>query len=252
MLKGKVGLIVGVANEHSIAAGCAKALADQGAELALTYLNEKARSFVEPVAIATDAKGFFPLDVRNDDELEAVFESVKALWGRLDFLIHSIAYCPKDDLHAPVIDCSREGFAEAMDISCHSFIRMARKAAELMEANGSMLTVSYHGAEEVVGDYNIMGPVKAALEASVRYLADNLGERHIRVNALSPGPIATRAASGINHFDQLLEDAAKRAPAHRLATIEEVGAAAAFFVSDASSAMTGGVHYLDHGYSIVA
>ena len=231
-LEGKVGFIVGVANEHSIAAGCAKAVSEQGATLALSYLNDKARPYVEKVADAVGAAPLIKLDAANDDALEMAFDQIDREWGRLDFLIHSIAFCPKEDLRAPVVECSREGFQIAMDISCHSFIRMARLARPLMTHGGSLLTVSYYGAEKVVDHYNIMGPVKAALEASVRYLADDLGGMRIRVNALSPGPIVTRAASGIDHFDELMNEAAARAPERRLATIDDVGALAAFLVSD--------------------
>ncbi|MEM9495954.1 MAG: enoyl-ACP reductase FabI [Pseudomonadota bacterium] len=252
MLDGKKGLIVGVANERSIAAGCAMEMAGAGAKLALTYYNDKALPHVEPVAKAAGAEMLLKLDVTNEDELAAAFDDVKATWGAIDFLVHSIAYCSKEDLHAPVVECSRDGFAQAMDISCHSFIRMARAAVDLMPHGGALLTMTYHGAEKVVDHYNIMGPVKAALEASVRYLADDLGARRIRVNALSPGPIATRAASGIGHFDKLLDEASERAPGGRLVTIEEVGAAAAFLASDAARSITGGVHYIDNGYNVVA
>lgn len=248
----KVGLIIGVANDRSIATGCARAFAAQGASLALTYLNDKARDHVEPIAREVEAETLIPLNVANDEEIDAAFDAIKELWGRLDFVLHSVAYCPRDDLHAPVIDCSREGFAEAMDISCHSFIRIARRAVNLMPEGGSLLTVSYYGAERVVDHYNIMGPVKAALESSVRYLAADLGPQGVRVNAISPGPIATRAASGIEHFDDLLAEAAERAPKRQLATIDQVGAQAAFLVTDAAAAVTGGVHYVDCGVNIMA
>ena len=251
-LEKKVGLVVGVANKHSIATGCAKALSNQGAMLALGYLNEKAEPYVRPVADAVNASIMLRLDVTKDDELELAFEQIKREWGRLDFLIHSVAFCPKDDLHVPVVECSREGFLTAMDISCHSFIRMARLARNIMPHGGSLLTVSYYGAEKVVDHYNVMGPVKAALEASVRYLADDLGRMGIRVNALSPGPIATRAASGIDHFDALIKEAAARAPKRRLTTIEDVGDLAAFLVSDNATAITGGIHYVDNGYNIMS
>ncbi|HOP21111.1 MAG TPA: enoyl-ACP reductase FabI, partial [Amphiplicatus sp.] len=220
--------------------------------LALTYLNEKALPYVSPVGEAVRAEALLPLNVESDDEMDAAFAKVKALWGRLDFVLHSIAFCPKDDLHAPVVDCSREGFAQAMDISCHSFIRVARRALPLMAGGGSLMTVSYYGGEKVVDHYNIMGPVKAALEATVKYLAVDLGAKGVRVNAISPGPIATRAASGIDHFDELLSAAAARAPERHLATIEDVGGMAAFLASDKAAAVTGGVHYVDCGVNIVA
>ncbi|MEL7030065.1 MAG: enoyl-ACP reductase FabI [Pseudomonadota bacterium] len=252
MLPNKVGLITGVANAHSIAAGCAVAIAKAGGDVMLTCLNEKAAPYAQPVADAANAKALLPMNVGREEEVEAVFEKVRAEWGRLDFLLHCIAFCPKDDLHAQVIDCSREGFAEAMDVSCHSFIRLARHALPLMSDGGSLLTVSYHGAEKVVDHYNIMGPVKAALEAVVRYLAADLGPKGVRVNALSPGPIATRAASGIEAFDALMHEAAERAPAGRLSTIEDAGAMAAFLVSDGAKAITGGVHYVDCGVNVMS
>lgn len=251
-LEGKVGLITGVANDASIAAGCAHAMTEAGAKLVLTHLNDKARPYVAPVAEAVGAEDLLKLNVQDPEEMDAVFEAIDRRWGRLDFLLHSIAFCPKDDLHAPLVDCSRDGFLAAMDISCHSLIRMTNRARPLMKQGGSILTMSYYGAEKVVDNYNVMGPVKAALESSVRYLASDLGTDNIRVNALSPGPIATRAASGIDHFDTLMEDAASRAPAQRLATIEEVGATAAFLASDAASAITGDVYYIDNGYHVMA
>ncbi|SNS67821.1 Enoyl-[acyl-carrier-protein] reductase [NADH] [[Luteovulum] sphaeroides subsp. megalophilum] len=247
MLKGKYGLVVGVANGQSIAAGCARAFAGAGAELALTYLNERALPHVQPVAEEVGAAALLPLDLSQEGALEAVLESVKARWGRLDFLLHSVAFCPKEDLHGRVTDCSARGFAQAMDISCHSFLRMAKLAEPLMSAGGSLMTVSYYGAEKVVDHYNIMGPVKAALEACTRHVAAELGPQRIRANVLSPGPIATRAASGIDHFDALIEDAKTRSPERRLVTIDEVGAVAAFLASDAASGVTGTVTHIDGG-----
>ncbi|MEL5875713.1 enoyl-ACP reductase FabI [Cereibacter sphaeroides] len=247
MLKGKYGLVVGVANGQSIAAGCARAFAGAGAELALTYLNERALPHVRPVAEEVSAAALLPLDLSQEDALEAVFESVRQRWGRLDFLLHSVAFCPKEDLHGRVTDCSAQGFAQAMDISCHSFLRMAKLAEPLMSAGGSLMTVSYYGAEKVVDHYNIMGPVKAALEACTRHVAAELGPQRIRANVLSPGPIATRAASGIDHFDALIEDAKTRSPERRLVTIDEVGAVAAFLASDAASGVTGTVTHIDGG-----
>jgi enoyl-[acyl-carrier protein] reductase I len=251
MLKGKKGLIVGIANENSIATGCARACHEAGAKLAITYLSEKAKPFVEPVADELDAELLLPLNVDHDEEMDAVFKVIEEQWGGLDFLLHSIAFCPKDDLHGRVTDCSREGFAKAMDISVHSFIRMAKRAEPLMKEGGSLLTVSYHGAEKVVDHYNIMGPVKAALESTVQYLAVELGKSNIRVNAVSPGPLQTRAASGIDHFDELIEDAKKNAPLHRLVTIEEVGALAGFYMSDKAKSISGNIAYIDAGHHIV-
>ncbi|MEJ2376494.1 MAG: enoyl-ACP reductase FabI [Pseudolabrys sp.] len=252
LLSGKKGLVVGIANERSIAAGCARAFRQAGAELAVTYLNEKARPYVEPVASALGAQLFMPLDVEKEGSLKAVFERIRSEWGRLDFLLHSIAYCPKDDLHSRVVDCSLNGFNEAMDVSVHSLIRMARLAEPLMADGGCLLTLSYYGAEKVVDQYNIMGPVKAALEATVRYLAAELGPKGIRVNAVSPGPLKTRAASGIDHFDELIDQARARAPERQLVTIEDVGAMAAGLVSDAAHSVTGNIAFVDAGYHVTA
>lgn len=250
-LQGKRGLVVGIANEYSIAWGCARALRDAGAELAITWFNDKARPYVEPLAHKVEASIVMPLDVEQAGALEAVFDAIAAQWGRLDFLLHSIAFAPKTDLHGRVVDCSREGFARAMDISCHSFARMARLAEPLMSEGGSLMTMSYIGAEEVVPDYGVMGPVKAALEASVRYLAAELGPHGIRVNAISPGPLATRAASGIPNFDALLAQTALRAPLRRLVDIAEVGALCAFLAGDSARAITGTTLYVDAGYHIL-
>lgn len=244
--------MVGIANEHSIAAGCARAFRDAGAELAITWFNERARPYVEPLARSFDAAIMLPLDVEQPGQLESVFDAIGTRWGRLDFLLHSIAFAPKSDLHGRVVDSSRQGFARAMDISCHSFSRMARLAEPLMKEGGSMMTMSYVGAEEVIPGYGLMGPVKAALEASVRYLAAELGPGGIRVNAISPGPLATRAASGIPNFDALLAQAAQRSPLRRLIEIGEVGALCAFLAGDGAKAMTGNTLYIDAGYHILS
>ena len=250
-LSGKKALVVGIANDQSIAWGCAKALRDQGCEVAVTYLNEKAEPHVRPLAEALDAPLFMPLDVRDLAQTDAVFQEITSRWGQLDVLVHSIAFCPKDDLHGRVLDCSRDGFSLAMDISVHSFLRMVQRAEPLMPHGGTCMTVSFHGAQKVVEHYNVMGPVKAALESTVRYVAAELGPKGISVHALSPGPLKTRAASGIGHFDELLNQAADRAPTHMLATIEDVGAYSAFLASGAAFNVTGGVHYIDGGYNIV-
>ena len=250
-LSGRKGLVVGIANAHSIAWGCAQAFHDAGAELAVTWFNDKAQPFVEPLAQQVHASIALPLDVEQPGQLEAVFAAIEQQWGRLDFVLHSIAFAPKTDLHGRVADCSREGFARAMDISCHSFVRMAHLAEPLMHRGGSLLTMSYVGAEEVIPDYGVMGPVKAALESSSRYLATELGPKGIRVNAISPGPLATRAASGIPNFESLLDDARRRAPLRRLVDIAEVGAMAAFLVSDAARAVTGNTLYVDGGYHVL-
>ncbi|MBY0242978.1 MAG: enoyl-ACP reductase FabI [Burkholderiaceae bacterium] len=250
-LQGKKGLVVGIANQDSIAWGCARALRAAGAELAITWLNDKARPHVEPLARQLDAAISMPLDVEQPEQLDALFAAITAQWGKIDFVLHSIAYAPGADLHGRVIDSSADGFARAMDVSCHSLMRMARLAEPLMTDGGSLLTMSYLGAEEVVPHYGMMGPVKAALEAAVRYLAAELGPRGIRVNAISPGPLATRAASGITGFDELLANAARRAPLKHTVTIDDVGALCAFLASDAARAMTGGTLYVDGGYHIL-
>lgn len=251
-LSGKRGLIVGIANAQSIAAGCAHAFRQAGAELAITYLNDKALPHVEPVARSTGAAILAPCDVRSPGQIEAVFERIRNDWGRLDFLLHSIAFCPREDLQTSVINCSADGFALAMDVSCHSFIRMARLATPLMTQGGSLLTVSFYGADRVVENYNLMGPVKAALESSVRYLAADLADRDIRAFAISAGPVKTRAASGIGRFDDLLDKIRERTPANRLVSIEEIGAVAAFLASEAGRPMTGSVVYTDGGFHTIA
>lgn len=250
-LADRKGLVVGVANEHSIAWGCARAFRAAGADLAITWLDDRARPHVEPLARQLDAAIAMPLDVEKPGELEAVFAAVAKRWGRLDFLLHSIAFAPAADLHGRVTDSSREGFARAMDVSCHSFARMARLAEPLMTSGGSLMTMSYLGADEVIAHYGLMGPVKAALESSVRYLATELGPRGIRVNAVSPGPLATRAASGISGFDQLLAQATARAPLRRPVDIDDVGALCAFLAGDGARAMTGGTLYVDAGYHVL-
>jgi enoyl-[acyl-carrier protein] reductase I len=247
MLKGKRGLVVGIANEHSIAYGCGAKLRAFGAELAVTWLNDKAQRFVQPLAEQLQAAIMMPLDVERPGELEAVFDRISAEWGSLDFVIHSIAFAPRDDLHGRVVDCSAEGFTQAMRVSCWSFLRMAKLAEPLMKNGGALVTMTYYGADKVVGNYNMMGPVKAALEASVRYAAAELGERGIRVFAVSPGPLKTRAASGIAQFDELIQMAQERAPSRRLVDIAEVGRVVAFLVGGASSGMTGDTIYVDAG-----
>ncbi len=246
-LNGKKVLVVGIANEQSIAYGCAVKLHAFGAELAVTWLNDKAEPYVRPLAEQLEASIKGPLDVQKPGELEAVFDHVAKQWGRLDFVIHAIAFAPKEDLHGRVVDCSWEGFAQAMQVSCWSFIRMAKLAEPLMTDGGVMVTMSYYGADKVVNRYNMMGPVKASLEASVRYMAAELGPHGVRVFAVSPGPLKTRAASGISHFDELVQMAQERAPAQRLVDIAEVGRVVAFLVGGASSGMTGDTIYVDGG-----
>jgi enoyl-[acyl-carrier protein] reductase I len=249
---GKKGLVTGIANDQSIAYGCAKAFRRLGAEVAVTYLNDKARPYVEPLARELEAPIFMPLDVRAEGSMEAVFAAIAKKWGRLDFAVHSMAFAPKEDLHGRVVDCSRDGFLLAMDVSCHSFIRMARLAEPLMTQGGTLFTMSFYGAHKVVEHYNIMGPVKAALEAASRYLAWELGPKGIRVHIISPGPLKTRAASGISHFDEVLEDAVARAPARQLVTIDDVGIATAALAGDGARLITGETIYVDGGLHIVS
>jgi enoyl-[acyl-carrier protein] reductase I len=247
MLRGLRGLVVGIANHDSIAYGCAVKLRAFGAELAVTYLNDKAEPHVRPLAEQLDAHLIMKLDVEQPGELEAVFDRIERAWGRLDFVVHSIAYAPRADLHGRVVDCSLAGFQQAMAVSCHSFIAMARLAEPMMTHGGTLLTMSYYGADKVVNNYNIMGPVKAALEASTRYLAAELAPKNIRVFAVSPGPLRTRASSGIAAFDELIEAAVERAPAHRLVDIAEIGRVVAFLAGGAASGMTGDTIYVDGG-----
>jgi enoyl-[acyl-carrier protein] reductase I len=251
-LKGAKALIVGIANEHSIAYGCAKAFRELGAGLALTYLNDKAKPYVEPLAQALEANLFLPLDFAQPGSLEAVFARVSQAWGRLDILVHSAAFAPKDDLQDGLLNCSAEGFAKAMDISCHSFIRMARLAVPLMTEGGTMFAMTYHGANKVIPNYNVMGPVKAALECACRYLAFELGDKKIRVHAISPGPLKTRASSGLKDFDRLLAEAAERAPLGELVDIADVGFACAYLATPYARRITGGTIYVDGGANIRA
>jgi enoyl-[acyl-carrier protein] reductase I len=252
VLSGKKALVVGIANEHSIAYGCAAAFREVGAELAITYLNEKARPYVEPLAQQLATPLLLPLDVSVPGQLEAVFEEITRRWGRLDILVHSIAWAPKDDLQGGLLNCSADGFAKAMDVSCHSFVRMAKLAAPLMTDGGTMFAMSYYGANRVVANYNVMGPVKAALEASCRYLAYELGPKGIRVHAISPGPLKTRAASGLKDFDLLLAEAAQKAPLGELVDIMDVGFACAYLATPYARRMSGSTLYIDGGVNIMA
>ena len=250
-LRGKRGLVIGIANEHSIAAGCARAFHAAGATLAATYLNDKARPFVQAVTDPLDCPVLLPCDVREPGQLEAVFAQIAATWGRLDFLLHAIAFAPTEDLHGRVVDCSAAGFALAMDVSCHSFLAVARLAEKLMPDGGCLLTVTFYGSERVVAHYNMMGPVKAALESAVRYTAAELGAKGIRAHAISPGPIRTRAASGIDRFDELLAAAAAEAPEQHLVDVDDVGALAAFLVGDGARRITGTVIPVDGGQHLI-
>ncbi|MGZ5271844.1 MAG: enoyl-ACP reductase FabI [Ramlibacter sp.] len=252
VLKGAKALVTGIANEHSIAYGCASAFRELGAELAVTYVNDKTREYVEPLAKQLEAPIFMPLDVSKDEQTNALFERIAREWGELDIFVHSLAWAPKEDLRGPLLDCSSQGFAQAMDISCHSFVRMAKLAAPLMKDGGTMFTMTYLGADKVVPNYNVMGPVKAALEACVRYLAYELGPRRIRVHAISPGPLQTRAASGLKDFDRMLNEAARRAPLGELVDIMDVGYTCAFLATPLATRMSGETLYVDGGVNILA
>jgi enoyl-[acyl-carrier protein] reductase I len=252
LLAGKKALVVGIANDQSIAYGCAKAFQELGADLAITYLNEKSKQYVEPLATSLGADIFMPLDVSQPDELETLFAQIEKQWGQLDILVHSIAFAPKEDLQGGLLNCSAEGFAIAMDVSCHSFVRMAKLATPLMKEGGTMFAMSYHGANEVAPNYNVMGPVKAALEASCRYLAYELGPKGIRVHPISPGPLKTRAASGLKDFDLLLNEAAQRAPLGELVDIMDVGFTCAFLATPYARRLTGSTMYVDGGVHIMA
>jgi enoyl-[acyl-carrier protein] reductase I len=251
VLEGKKALIAGIANADSIAYGCARAFREAGAEVAITYLNEKAKPHVEPLAKAVEAAIFAPLDVSKPGEMEALFKRIKKEWGELDIVVHSIASAKKEDIKGGLIDCSADGFALAMDISVHSFIRMARLAAPLMKDGGTLFAMSYHGAAKVVPNYNVMGPVKAALEASCRYLAYELGPKKIRVHAISPGPLKTRAASGLKDFDMLLNQAVQRAPVGELVDIMDVGFTCAYLATPYARRLTGETMYVDGGVNIM-
>ena len=252
ILAGQKALVVGVANSDSIAYGCAKAFHAAGADLAITWLNEKARPYVEPLAQELGASITAALDVSVPGQLEATFDRIATQWGQLDILVHSIAFAPKDDLQGGLLNCSAEGFAKAMDVSCHSFVRMAKLAAPLMTDGGTMFAMSYYGANRVVANYNVMGPVKAALEAVCRYLAYELGPKGIRVHAISPGPLKTRAASGLKDFELLLADAAEKAPLGELVDIMDVGFACAYLATPFAKRITGGTVYVDGGANLIA
>lgn len=252
-LEGKKALILGIANDQSIAFGCARAMRKMGAEIAMTYLNDKTKQYTQPLAEALDVPPelYLPCDVRVEGQMAGVFEAIRQQWGILDIALHSIAFAPRDDLHGRVVDCSRQGFLTAMDVSCYSFLEMAHLAEPLMTNGGTLFTMTFYGAERVVEHYNVMGPVKAALQATAMYLAAELGPKGIRIHPISPGPIKTRAASGIGGFDELMDTAAERAPERALSTIEDVGVATAFLATDYAKMITGDVMYIDGGYHIL-
>ncbi len=251
LMAGKKGLVMGVANERSIAWGVAKALADHGADLAFTYQGDALGKRVRPLAESIGSKFLLPCDVAENGNTEEVFNTLKKEWGEIDFLVHAIAYSDKEELKGSYVDTSRENFLKTMDISCYSFTEACRHASAIMSDGGSMLTLSYYGAEKVVPHYNVMGVAKAALEASVRYLATDLGGRNIRVNAISAGPIKTLAASGIGDFRYILKWNQYNSPLQRNVTIEEVGGSALYLLSNLSAGVTGEVHHTDCGYHTV-
>ncbi|MDJ0389019.1 enoyl-ACP reductase FabI [Roseomonas sp. E05] len=251
LMAGKRGLIMGVANDKSIAWGIARAVAAQGAELAFTYQGEALEKRVRPLAASVGSDLVLPCDVADEASIDAVFAALEGRWGRLDFLVHAIAYADKQYLRGRYMDTPREAFLQAMDISCFSFASVSRRAVALMPEGGSLLTLSYLGAERVMPHYNVMGVAKAALEASVRYMAADVGAENIRVNAISAGPIKTLAASGIGDFRYILKWNQYNAPMKRNTTIEDVGGAGVFLLSDLGSGVTGEVLHVDSGYHIV-
>ncbi len=251
ILKGKKALIVGIANEQSIAYGCAKSFKQAGADLAITYLNDKTKPFVDAAIESLNPSIYRHCDVTIDNDILSLFEQINSQWHSLDILIHSIAFAPKEDLHNPITECTKEGFLLAMDISCHSFLRLARLARPLMKNGGSLFAMSFYGAEKAVENYNLMGPVKAALESAIRYMAVELGGERIRVMAISPGPVKTRAVSGLSKFDELMIKSRAQSPLQTLVDIYDVGAMVTFLASDYAKNVTGDTIYIDGGYHIV-
>ncbi len=252
LMTGKRGIIFGLANDKSIAWGIAQQLREAGAELAFTYLNQALEKRVRPLAESLDAEIILPCDVQNEEEMVAVFDALKEKWGTIDFVVHAVAYANREDLKKPFSETQREGFQLALDISAYSLVSMTRCALPVLKEGGSIVTMTYLGAVRSVPQYNVMGVAKAALEASVRYLAAELGEKGIRVNAVSAGPIKTLAASGISNFKEKLRVAEERAPLKRLVSQDEVGKATLYLVSDLASGVTGEVHYVDGGFSTAA
>ncbi|MGO9172525.1 MAG: enoyl-ACP reductase FabI [Rhodomicrobium sp.] len=251
LMQGKRGLVMGIANNRSIAWGIAKAAADQGAELAFTYQGEALKKRVEPLAAEVGVKHVLPCDVTDAASIDATFETLRESWGTLDFVVHAIAYSNKEELDGRYVDTTAENFSNTLLISCYSFTAIAQRAEKLMKNGGSLLTLTYYGAEKVMPHYNVMGVAKAALEASVRYLAEDLGRQSIRVNAISAGPIKTLAASGIADFRYILKWNEYNSPLRRVVSIEDVGGAGVYLLSDLSRGVTGEVHHVDSGYHIV-
>jgi len=251
IMAGKRGLIMGVANDRSIAWGIAAAAAAQGAELAFTYQGDALRKRVEPLAASVNSDMVMECDVTDDGSVDAVFDELEAKWGKIDFVLHAIAFSDKEELKGKYVDTSRSNFDRTMDISVYSFTAVAARAAKLMTDGGSLLTLTYYGAERVMPHYNVMGVAKAALEASVRYLAVDLGGQNIRVNGLSAGPMKTLAASGIGDFRYILKWNEYNSPLKRNVTLEDVGGAGVYLLSDLSSGVSGETHHVDCGYHVV-
>jgi enoyl-[acyl-carrier protein] reductase I len=251
LMAGKRGLIMGVANDRSIAWGIAKAVHEQGAELAFTYQGEALQRRVEPLAAQTGSDIVLPCDVTDDASIDSVFSTIKERWGTFDFLVHAIAYADKDELKGKYVNTSRDNFLRSLDISCYSLTAVAQRANALLNEGGSIVTLSYYGAERVMPHYNVMGVAKAALEASVRYLAADMGDRKVRVNAISAGPIKTLAASGIGDFRYILKWNELNSPLRKNVSIDEVGGAGLYLLSDLSAGVTGEVHHVDSGYNVI-
>lgn len=251
LLSGKRGIIMGVANSRSIAWGIAKSAAEHGAELAFTYQGDALKKRVIPLAQSVGSNIVLPCDVTDSASIDAVFAELEKIWGKLDFLVHAIAYSDKEELNGRYVDTTQDNFTKSMTISCYSFTAVAQRAEKLMTDGGSMITLSYYGAEKVIPHYNVMGVAKAALEASVKYMAVDLGPKNIRVNSISAGPIKTLAASGIGDFRYILKWNEYNSPMGRNVTIDEVGNAGVYFISDLSSGVTGENHYVDAGYHVM-
>lgn len=251
LMRGKKGVVMGVANNRSIAWAIAQKLSEQGADLAFTYLGDALYKRVVPLAESINSKLVLPCDVSESDSIKTLFDRIEKEWGKIDFVIHAIGFSDKDELTGKYYNTTRQNFLKTLDISCYSFTEVCREGARIMNDGGSFLTLSYYGAEKVMPHYNVMGVAKAALEASVRYLAVDLGERHIRVNAISAGPIKTLAASGIGDFNYILKWNQYNAPLHRNVTQEEVGNSGLYLLSQLASGVTGEIHYVDCGYNVI-
>jgi enoyl-[acyl-carrier protein] reductase I len=251
ILSGKIGVIMGLANDRSIAWGIAKACYDHGAKFAITYQNEILEKRVQPLAAELNSDFLIKCDISDNASVDAAFEAIKKKYGKIDFLVHAIAFSDREELKGRYVDTSRENFKNTMDVSCYSFVHVAKKASEIMNIGGSIFTLTYYGAEKVIPNYNVMGVAKAALEASVKYIAVDLGELDIRVNAISSGPIKTLASAGIGDFRSMLKFNEENSPLKRNVSIHDVGNTAVYLISDLSSNVTGEVIYVDAGYNII-